>query len=75
VAKFINKPLRMFLQAEVKHAYCACGKSESFPMCDGSHRGSDAKPIKFFVDKDEEVLLCQCGKSKKLPYCDGSHTK
>jgi len=73
MAKFTDKPLRIFLKAEVKHAFCACGNSEIFPLCDGTHRGTDKKPIKFFVEKDKEVLLCQCGKSQKLPYCDGSH--
>ncbi len=71
---FKNQPLKIFLKAEVKHAYCACSQSKKFPMCDGSHRGSDKKPIKFFLEEDKEVFLCQCGKSKQLPYCDGSHT-
>ena len=73
MAKFKNEPLKIFLKAEVKHAFCTCANSENFPLCDGTHRGTDKKPIKFFLEKDEEVLLCQCGKSQKLPYCDGSH--
>ena len=73
MAKFQNRPFKIFLKAKVKHAFCACGNSEKFPLCDGTHRGSGIKPIKFFVQKDEEVLLCQCGKSAQLPYCDGSH--
>ena len=73
--KFKNEPLRTFLKADVKHAFCTCANSESFPMCDGTHRGTDKKPIKFFLEKDSSVLLCQCGKSEQLPYCDGSHSK
>ena len=73
MANFVNTPLKIFLKAEVKHAYCACGKSKEFPLCDGTHRGSDKKPIKFFLEVDKEVFLCQCGKSKTLPFCDGSH--
>jgi len=68
-----NKPLNIFLKKDIKNAYCTCKNSTKFPMCDGSHRGSDKKPIKFFVEKNSTVLICQCGKSKELPYCDGSH--
>ena len=75
MSKFINKPLKIFLEADVKHALCLCEKSEKFPFCDGTHRGGDTKPLKFFVEKSQEVLLCQCGKSAQLPYCDGSHAK
>ncbi len=68
-----NRPLKVFLKADVKHAYCTCAQSNNFPLCNGSHKGSDKKPIKFFLEEDKEVFLCQCGKSKQLPYCDGSH--
>ena len=73
MSNFKNEPLSVFLEANTRYALCLCGNSKAFPMCDGSHRGSDKKPCKFTLEKSSEINLCQCGKSKKLPYCDGSH--
>ena len=28
-----------------RYAWCACGKSDKQPFCDGSHKGSDFSPI------------------------------
>ncbi len=27
--------------------WCACGKSQSQPFCDGSHKGSEFSPVKY----------------------------
>ena len=35
-----------------KYAWCACGKSEKQPFCDGSHKGTDFSPI--IVDNEKE---------------------
>lgn len=70
---FKDEPLSIFLEANTRYALCLCGNSNTFPMCDGSHKATDKKPMKFSLEKEAEVTLCQCGKSKILPYCDGSH--
>lgn len=73
--KFINSPEKFSLKEGVKYAYCMCGLSEKFPMCDGSHRATDIIPLKFSVEKDSDKWLCRCGKSANKPYCDGTHSK
>jgi len=53
--------------------WCACGKSNNQPFCDGTHRGSGLFPKQFIIDVKKEVYLCQCKQSKNKPFCDGSH--
>ena len=55
------------------YRWCACGRSESQPFCDESHRGSGFEPITFTVERRQIVSLCQCKHSHKKPFCDGSH--
>ena len=54
--------------------WCACGKSESQPFCDGSHKGTDFSPIEYHVDEKRRVALCQCKHTGAAPLCDGSHS-
>jgi methylamine---glutamate N-methyltransferase subunit C len=58
-----------------QHHWCACGRSQAQPMCDGAHRGSGIKPLAFEVEEKGELHLCMCKQSKNPPYCDGSHAK
>jgi CDGSH iron-sulfur domain-containing protein 3 len=53
--------------------WCACGKSNNQPFCDGSHKGSGFTPVEFKIDEKKDVWLCQCKRSKNKPYCDGTH--
>ena len=53
--------------------WCACGKSNKQPFCDGSHSGGEFSPEKFEAEKDGKVFLCGCKQTKGAPYCDGSH--
>lgn len=69
------KPMKVELKAGKMYSYCICGKSESQPMCDSRHRGSDYRSLKFAVDSDKTYHLCMCRKSANLPFCDGSHNK
>ena len=55
--------------------WCACGKSQNQPYCDGSHKGSDFVPVKFEAGRDETVFFCGCKHSANAPMCDGSHNK
>jgi CDGSH iron-sulfur domain-containing protein 3 len=67
-----NKPVVIREEAGVKY-YCACGRSEKWPRCDGSHAGSGITPFRVEIDKERNVSICGCGKSAGLPFCDGSH--
>jgi len=53
--------------------WCACGKSNNQPFCDGSHKGSSFVPLAFQVEEKKDFWLCQCKQSKNKPYCDGTH--
>ncbi len=68
-----NKPVLVSLEKGEEYFFCACGKSNNQPFCDGSHKGTSFKPMSFTTDQNEEGYLCQCKHSKNLPFCDGSH--
>lgn len=58
------------------YRWCACGRSEDQPWCDGSsHRGTGFKPIEFSVEEARRAQLCQCKHSGTAPFCDGTHGK
>jgi len=56
-----------------KYAWCACGKSENQPYCDGSHRGTDFSPIVTEITEKKTVAWCGCKHTANKPFCDGSH--
>jgi CDGSH-type Zn-finger protein len=56
-----------------RYAYCTCTRSQSYPYCDGTHRGTSFHPIKVALEAPAMVAWCACGGSKSKPYCDGSH--
>ncbi|MEQ9423777.1 MAG: CDGSH iron-sulfur domain-containing protein [Cyclobacteriaceae bacterium] len=53
--------------------WCACGKSENQPFCDGSHKGSSFEPLKVELDEDRRRSWCTCKQTENAPFCDGSH--
>lgn len=56
-----------------EYFWCACGRSENQPFCDGSHKGTGHEPIAFTAEKTGTVYLCGCKHSGKKPFCDGTH--
>lgn len=54
--------------------WCACGRSDNQPFCDGSHKGTEFTPQKFEVEEDTKVALCQCKHTGDAPRCDGTHS-
>jgi len=63
------------VEAESGKSYwwCACGKSNSQPFCDGSHKGTGFSPVEFKATNDEKVWFCGCKHSQKGALCDGGH--
>jgi len=53
--------------------WCACGRSESQPFCDGSHAGTEFEPFEFTIDAPRRCALCACKRTHTQPFCDGSH--
>ncbi|MGV6805700.1 MAG: CDGSH iron-sulfur domain-containing protein [Ruegeria sp.] len=55
--------------------WCACGRSQRQPFCDGSHKGSGIEPVKYLAESSDKIFFCGCKKTANPPFCDGSHTK
>ena len=55
--------------------WCACGRSQSQPFCDGSHKGTGFAPRQVQIEKAGTVAWCACKHSKNAPFCDGSHAR
>ena len=53
--------------------WCACGKSDNQPFCDGSHKGTGFSPVQYLAKRDQTVWFCGCKKSLSQPTCDGTH--
>ncbi len=53
--------------------WCACGRSQNQPYCDGSHKVTDITPIKEVITEAKKVGWCGCKHSAKKPFCDGTH--
>ncbi len=53
--------------------WCACGKSQNQPFCDGSHKDTEFTPVKLEITEKTKVYLCGCKHSSDKPFCDGTH--
>ena len=53
--------------------WCACGRSQNQPFCDGAHKGTVFRPVKVVIDVPRRVSWCMCHHSKKGPFCDNAH--
>lgn len=68
-----NKPQKVTLSKDQKYYFCACGRSENQPFCDGSHKGTSLTPKAFTAEKDGDAWLCACKHTGNAPFCDGTH--
>lgn len=68
-----KKPIAVPLKKGEEYYWCACGKSQNQPFCDGAHASTPFKPIAFKANEDGEAHLCMCKQTKNPPFCDGTH--
>ena len=66
-------PYPMAVKAGEKYFWCACGKSENQPFCDGSHQGSEFTPYAYNAEEDRTLYFCGCKQTAGAPLCDGTH--
>ncbi len=66
-------PIAADVEAGKSYFWCACGRSQAQPFCDGSHKGSDFAPVKWTANETKRVFFCACKHTKGQPLCDGSH--
>jgi len=60
-----------------RKAWCACGRSQSQPYCDGSHArlNTGMRPIPVDIAEPRKVAWCGCKHSGTKPFCDGTHRR
>jgi CDGSH-type Zn-finger protein len=68
-------PYAVEVEAGRTYWWCACGRSKSQPLCDGSHKGTAFLPVEFKAEKSGKVWFCGCKHSANKPLCDGAHKK
>lgn len=68
-------PKKVNLEKDQEYYFCACGRSQKQPFCDGSHAGTEFKPKAFKAEQSGDAYLCQCKHTANSPFCDGSHKK
>lgn len=66
-------PYAVDVEEGKSYYWCACGRSNNQPLCDGSHQGTGFEPAAFTAEKSETVYFCGCKQSSNKPFCDGSH--
>ncbi|MBN85107.1 MAG: glutamate synthase [Gammaproteobacteria bacterium] len=66
-------PFPVDVTAGKKYFWCACGKSENQPFCDGSHSDTEFTPVPYEADKDRTLYFCGCKRTAGAPLCDGTH--
>ena len=59
-----KSPYAVEVEADKNYWWCACGKSNNQPFCDGSHKGSGITPIAYKTEKNGSVYFCRCKHSK-----------
>ncbi len=66
-------PYKLKVEAGKTYFWCACGRSDNQPFCDGSHKETEFTPVPWKAEKDGEVYFCGCKATGKQPLCDGTH--
>lgn len=67
------KPYLIRVEKDQRYFWCSCGRSETQPFCDGSHKGTNFTPVRYVACADEDILFCGCKHTKSSPLCDGAH--
>lgn len=61
------------VEAGKAYMWCACGRSQNQPFCDGSHKGTGLVPMRYVATESKRVFFCGCKHCGTGPLCDGSH--
>ena len=68
-----RRPLPVNVEAGKSYWWCACGRSQSQPFCDGSHEGTGFEPLEWKAERSRPMSFCTCKRTGTPPLCDGSH--
>jgi len=70
-----KSPIPIEVTEGTSYWWCACGKSNNQPFCDGSHKGSEFSPLKYDAVETGKKFFCGCKQTLTSPFCDGTHNK
>ena len=68
-----DEPIAVDLEKDQTVWWCACGRSQNQPFCDGSHSVTTITPIEFKARRSGTFYLCACKGTHNQPLCDGTH--
>lgn len=66
-------PYPVEVEAGKTYFWCACGRSQKQPFCDGSHKDTGISPVKWTAEATKKTFFCGCKHSANQPLCDGAH--
>ena len=68
-------PLRIEVEEGKTYFWCACGRSQKEPWCDGSHKVTSIRPVKWVAPKSGIASICACRATRRpgRVLCDGAH--
>ncbi len=69
-----KSPFAVEVEQGRQYWWCACGRSNNQPFCDGSHSVTDIVPVQYDATESTTVFFCGCKNSANKPLCDGTHS-
>ncbi|WP_425091227.1 CDGSH iron-sulfur domain-containing protein [Tropicimonas sp. S265A] len=66
-------PYPVEVTAGKTYFWCTCGRSDTQPFCDGSHKETGLAPMKYEATEDKRLFFCGCKATATAPLCDGAH--
>lgn len=70
---FQKKAIPIEVEAGKTYYWCACGRTQNQPFCDGSHKVTDISPVPYKAEASGKAFFCGCRHTNKEPLCDGTH--
>jgi CDGSH-type Zn-finger protein len=67
-------PYGLAVEAGKEYWWCACGRSATQPLCDGSHKGTGLAPLQYQAKESGTLWFCGCKATGTKPLCDGTHS-
>ena len=68
-----KSPFPIEVEEGKTYFWCACGRSQKQPFCDGSHKGTSFEPLKWTSKESGRRFFCGCKMTSGQPLCDGTH--
>lgn len=65
-------PVEVAVESGKVYWWCACGRSQQQPFCDGSHKVTQVTPLKYKAAETGTKLFCVCKRTQTPPFCDHS---